>query len=275
MSGKPRIVIVNYNGAAFVGAAVESALHQTTSCEIVVVDNASTDNSHDVLQRYDVRLVENERNTGFAMAANTGAFLQTENVPPYIAFLNPDAIAETTWIERIVAWMESRSIAFASSVVAGGERPFFSGGRWLPWLGAAVTCYSYTGERTAWVSGCALVARRESFEAVGGFDGRYFLYFEDVDLSLRARRQGFTLGVNPESLVSHPAHGRSTNQLGQMRKYAIGYYSKGAMLRRFLGPLQWLTAAPFQLILSPLMEGASPKLLPTTARAFLRGVFAR
>ena len=269
---RARIVIVNYNGADFVSKAIESALAQSVACEVVVVDNASLDESVEVVSaRFpQVEIVRNRTNAGFGAGANIGAY-NCEH--PYLAFLNPDAVARPEWIERITTWMTEREIDVASSIVSAGEgeSPFFAGGRWLPWLGAAVAARPARGGETDWVSGCALVARTSAFAQLGGFDPKYFLYFEDVDLSLRARQHDMRVATYPEPLVQHETHGRSTDQLGRRRKQCVGYAAKGRLIRRHVRGLAYLSALAFQMLVSPAVNRVALRDYPAVLQAFFKG----
>jgi len=259
-----------------VSGAIESALSQTVSCAVVLVDNASQDGSVErMTSRFPrVAIVRNRTNAGFAAGANLGA---RDCEEPYLAFLNPDATARPDWIERITAWMSARRIDFASSIVSAGEGepPFFAGGRWLPALGAAVAAHPKHGEETDWVSGCALVARTAAFGQLGGFDPKYFLYSEDVDLSLRAREQNMRVALYPEPLVQHPIHGTSTDQLGKRRKQLIAYAAKGRLIRRHVGGLSYLSALAFQALVSPAVNRVTLRDYPAVVRVFFHGALRR
>ena len=273
MSARTRIVVVTYNAGAFVEAAIDSALAQTHPCEIVVVDNASTDGSIERLRaRYpNVTIVARRENSGFAHAANAGVRADTGGRPEFVALLNPDARARPDWIETMTAWMDERKTDVASSVVLAGKSTFFAGGSWRPFLGVAQTHFSFAGERAQWVSGCAMVARRETFERIGGFDEGYFLYSEDVDFCMRAAAAGARLGVCEKPLVDHPDPGTSTNALGALRKRCIAITSRGRLLRRFSRGIAMPSAVLFQVLVSPVLNGASLRDYPALIRAFLEG----
>lgn len=273
MSAPTRIVVVTYNAGAFVDAAIDSAQAQTQKCEIVVVDNASTDGSIERLRaRYpNVTIVARLENSGFAHAVNAGVRADTGNRPAFVALLNPDARARPDWVETMTAWMDERTIDVASSVVLAGASTFFAGGSWRPYLGVAQTHFSFAGEHAQWVSGCAMVARTEIFERVGGFDEGYFLYSEDVDFCMRAAAAGARVGVCERPLVDHPDPGASTNALGALRKRCIAMTSRGRLLRRFSRGAAMPTAVLFQTLVSPALNGASLRDYPALARAFLEG----
>jgi len=261
------IVIVNYNGADFVASSIETALAQRPPCEVIVVDNASTDDSLRVLRGIPgIRLIESERNGGFGAGANLGAAHASGE---YVAFLNSDALCDPEWIATIVPWMRSRDVGFASSVIASGEGVWFAGGRWLPIIGASLTLRRVS-RRSAWISGCALVVRRASFESLAGFEESFFLYFEDVDLCLRATRAGYRLGVLDRSLVRHDVDGRSSVALG-FRKLEIAYRAKGILVRKHVALRYLPIALAFQSFVSPLGQGVPLRRLPLIWRAFYAG----
>lgn len=273
MNARTRIVVVTYNAGAFVEAAIDSALAQTNPCEIVVVDNASTDGSIERLRaRYpSVTVVARPENSGFAHAVNAGVAADTGVHPDFVALLNPDARARPDWIETMTAWMDERDIDVASSVVLAGKSTYFAGGSWRPFLGVAQTHFSFAGEPAQWVSGCAMVARAEIFERVGGFDEGYFLYSEDVDFCMRAAAAGARLGVCEKPLVDHPDPGTSTNALGALRKRCIAITSRGRLLRRFSRGIAMPSAVLFQVLVSPVLNGASLRDYPALIRSFLEG----
>jgi N-acetylglucosaminyl-diphospho-decaprenol L-rhamnosyltransferase len=276
MNPRTRIVVVTYNAGAFVDAAIDSALGQSRACEVVVVDNASTDGSVERLRaRYpNVAIVARSENSGFAHAVNAGVRLDTGNRPDFVALLNPDALALPDWIETMTAWMDARTIDLASSVVSAGDSTYFAGGSWRPFLGLAQTHFAFAGERAQWVSGCAMVVRSELFERIGGFDEDYFLYSEDVDFSMRAAAAGARLGIYEKPLVDHPHPGKSTNALGALSKRRIAMTSRGRLLRRFSRGVSIPSAVLFQMLVSPALNGASLRDYPVLARAFLEGFSA-
>jgi GT2 family glycosyltransferase/glycosyltransferase involved in cell wall biosynthesis len=264
------IIIVNYNGAAFVATAIQSALGQIFDgkLEVIVVDNASTDDSLDVLSRLkDVTVLALERNIGYGGGVNAGAGLSNSE---FIAMLNPDAEASPQWLQAMVNYMNDNQVDFASSVVSAGPRNYFAGGDFIPWLGVTLPRSRYKSSKTDWISGCALVARRNAFEALEGFDERFFLYYEDVDLTLRARRSGYQIRMMPVSLVDHPADGRSTNVLGT-RKSLISYESRGRLIAKHLSGLARFPAALFALALAR-RNGVAMSDLPAVASAIIRGI---
>jgi len=269
MNPSVSVIIVNFNGADYVFDAIESALRQRYdgTVEVIVVDNGSTDDSPRLLaERRDIRLIRNPSNGGFGAGANVALSSVSTD---FIALLNPDAHAAPDWLSEIVPWMRDGGIDFASSVISAGSATYFAGGRFVETLGATLEIPAFTG-KTDWLSGCALVATRSAMTSLDFFDDGFFLYYEDVDLTLRAVRSGFRLGIFPKTLVDHPAHGRSTGTLGG-RKAEIAYYSRGRLVAKHVrGWRQW-TALAFGLTISPLRNRVGWGSLFRVGSATLRG----
>jgi N-acetylglucosaminyl-diphospho-decaprenol L-rhamnosyltransferase len=197
MARRLSVVVVTHNSRAAVTAALPALIAQLAAGdELVVVDNASTDGTIDAVREIapGAVIVETGSNAGFAAAANVGARAAGGDL---LLFLNPDATPAPGFVPAIRdsafdAWM---GLVMAGSAVnsAGGVLHFTG----IAWAGEA------TVREPAFLSGACLALPRERFEAVGGFSGHYFLYHEDVDLSLRLRLAGARLGVEPAAVVDH------------------------------------------------------------------------
>ena len=208
-----RVVIVNYNGGEYLKKAVECLVSQKdTNFEAVIVDNASTDNSIDQLQISDDRfsIIRSEKNFGFAAGNNLG-FKNAQT--PWLATLNPDAFPEPNWL----AALHRAVIKYPDTVMFGSLQINAKDPSRLDGCGDA---YSFFG--FAWQGGhgqllrneiqdsecfspCAAAAlcRRNELEAVGGFDERFFCYFEDVDLGFRLRLHGERCILVSDAVVHH------------------------------------------------------------------------
>jgi N-acetylglucosaminyl-diphospho-decaprenol L-rhamnosyltransferase len=262
-----RIIIVNYNGGAFIGDAIESARLQTASVEVVVVDNDSTDGSPGWIGSLPgVRLVSRAKNEGFGAAVNTGADGASAQ---FLALLNPDAVADPNWVEEITQWMDATRTDIACTLVRSADGYYFTRGTWAAWRGAARNLTTI-GKRVDWINGCAMVIRSEAFRRLRGFDESYFLYGDDVDLSLRARGQGMRVGVYSKALVLHEKHGRSTNALG-FRKFEIAFESRGRLVATHTPPLMRPLAYAVQGLLQPLLYPCAMSEKIRLLRSFFRG----
>src|ERR1700752_3410510 len=182
------VVVVTFQSRDVVGACLES-LHEPSPAAIVVVDNASDDETVAfVRERFpSVRVLELERNLGFGAAANAGvAAVETS----YVLVLNPDArpLDDGLSTLRLCAAAQANAAIAVPALVddAGRPQPSRIGYPTPRWTGSpAVTSFPRRGlERgdAGFAVGAALFFRCEAFRSVGGFDPDYFLFYEEVDL---------------------------------------------------------------------------------------------
>jgi N-acetylglucosaminyl-diphospho-decaprenol L-rhamnosyltransferase len=206
-------VVVSYESA---GDLPETLVALTAQLrpgdELVVVDNASTDGSAAAARAAapDATVVELATNEGFAGGCLAGVARTTA---PLLFFLNPDARITRGCLDQLrAAAREQPSWGAwqALVVLPGGALVNTSGGvvHWLgiAWSGDIDTPVAAVRERpheVGFASGAALVVRREAWDATRGFDADWFMYGEDVDLSLRLRLAGWGVGVVPAARVEH------------------------------------------------------------------------
>ena len=179
--------------------------------ELIVVDNNSADGTTEVVERLapNARLVRNDINAGFAAACNGAAALATGDL---LVFLNPDAAPLVGFGEAIrLPWTEARGWAAWQALVAdrqgtrinsAGNPVHYTGIVWAGSHGRSIRDAPGPSEVSA-LSGACLAIPRETWTAAGGFPERFFLYHEDVDLSLRLRLAGGTVGIEPTARVDH------------------------------------------------------------------------
>jgi GT2 family glycosyltransferase len=194
-----RVVVVNFNGAPWLQRTVDALAAQTwRDFEAVIVDNRSTDGSIETLVLPDdrFRLIRADENLGFAAGCNLGAH---GALAPWVAMLNPDAVAEPDWLEalRQAADLHPEAVAFGSTQLmaegsgkvdgAGDNYSIFG----LAWRGGFGSARLPTRDARV-LSPCAAAAlyRRDAFEAAGGFEPGFFCFLEDVDLGFRLQLAG-------------------------------------------------------------------------------------
>lgn len=186
-----------------------------------MVDNGSDDGSRELLRdRYPwVRVIENDENLGYARANNQAAAASSAK---YVAFLNNDARVDRRWLTELVAALDSRSsVAAAGSLVLSwnGRRIDFATSAMSP-FGEGIQVGFRRPVREApkdpqarlFVNGAGMLVRRNVFIDVGGFDERYFAYYEDVDLGWRLWVLGWEVMLIPSSRVYH-RHNASKKKL--------------------------------------------------------------
>ncbi|HKB50447.1 MAG TPA: glycosyltransferase family 2 protein [Solirubrobacterales bacterium] len=179
--------------------------------ELVVVDNNSGDGTADAVASLApwARIVRSDRNLGFAGGCNAGAIQARGDL---LVILNPDAAPRPGFGEAIRRpWQERRGWSAWQALVAdgagktinsAGNPVHFTGIVWAGGHGRPIGATPPAGEVTA-LSGACLAIPRRTWEDVGGFPERFFLYHEDVDLSLRLRLGGGALGIEPSAIVDH------------------------------------------------------------------------
>ena len=253
------VIVVNWNSGSHLRACV-AALDQSLLAErlnVVVVDNASSDDSLVGLSASRIRLtlLFNADNRGFARGCNQGA---QEGCAPYVLFLNPDVRVTPDTIERAVAYLVDpkqseigilgvqlvdaeglvhRSCARTPSQTALLLRCLFLD-RLCPSLVSPHFLFAWDHQDTRTVDqviGAFLLVRRAVFRQVGGFDPRYFLYYEDVDLCLTARRAGWQV-VYFSGVRAEHAGGGSTGGVKGKRLYHLAV-SKAEYTAKWHGPL--------------------------------------
>jgi GT2 family glycosyltransferase len=179
--------------------------------ELIVVDNDSTDGTPEAVGEMapGARIVRAGRNLGFAAGCNTGAAQARGDL---LVILNPDATPRPGFGEAIRRpWIERRGWAAWQALVASGDGEtinsagnpvHFTGIVWAGGHGRPLGDAARAGEVAA-LSGACLAIPRDAWVELGGFPERFFLYHEDVDLSLRLRLAGGALGIEPTAIVDH------------------------------------------------------------------------
>ncbi len=286
MSTDVSAVVVSYRSAAFLPACLAGLREAAPgrSLETILVDNASPDGAPELVKRIAprVRLVENPVNRGFAAAANQGA---REAGGRFLLFLNPDARPAAGALEvllqalvarpqaglaaprlvfpdgspQLSAWPEPGLLALAVEALL--QRPLAP----LRGLGRGAG----TGRGPVVVpclSGACLLVERELFQAVGGFDERFFLYHEDWDLCLRARSAGRLCLLVPSVTAVH-ALGASAFQ-DRAAFWRLFHQSRDVFIRKHVPGLRGRAALLTQrlaLDLHALVSGLAGR--PEEARA--------
>jgi GT2 family glycosyltransferase len=237
------VVIVTHDSSAAVAASLPALSAQLRpGDELVVVDNASRDDTLAVVRAIAPRavVIASAANDGFAAGANAGARAASGDL---LVFLNPDATPALGFVDAIrsprgdwEAWMGL--VRAGDGVNSSGGVLHFTGIAWAGQTPAA-------GPReVAFLSGACLAVPRATWERSGGFAASYFMYHEDVELSLRLRLAGGRLGVEPAAEVDHD--------------YA---FAKGPEKWRRLERNRWATV--LRTYPRPVLLAAAPALLAT------------
>jgi hypothetical protein len=259
------IIIVNWNSGNQLENCLKSIQKHWTEeiARIVVVDNASSDGSADgIAERFadlPIEVIYNDKNLGFARACNQGA---RAGSAPYLLFLNPDSEIFDQSVSRPLQYMEAQENADVG--ICGVQLVDKSGAvsrtcARFPTLGRLIAQafglnkipgMKHTGMRmkdwdhghTAEVDqmmGSFFLIRRQLFETLGGFDERFFVYFEEVDLSFRARSMGYKSLYLTDIRAYHAGGGTS----GQVKAMRLFYSLRSRLLYGFKHFTRWQTWA--------------------------------
>ncbi len=248
------VILVNFNDRPHLGECL-SALENTAGSrdyEVIVVDNDSADGSQAYIARHfpNVKLIANNFNLGFAKANNQGL---RESRGEFVLFLNTDTAVQPGALDRLVKELRSDTKAGAvgpallgrggSFQVSFGRRvSFFSELRqklfWNPYYRVALK-WSRKKKSVGWLSAACLLVRKTALESVAGFDERFFIYFEDIDLCYRLRKAGWQLFYLPQAHVLHEGGATTSSRLVsgryEYRKSQMAFYDKhNSRVSRFL-----------------------------------------
>lgn len=211
---KPVVVIPNWNGDDDLKACLEALTGQTLKAHIIVVDNASVDNSLEIIKGYkDIELIEHTENKGFAGGVNPGFKRAIELKADYVAALNNDAVVDKNWLKELVGSMDADpEVGIATSKILSGDGKHLdsTGDYYTVWglpypRGRGESDLDKYDEQTEIfaASGGASLYRVAALEKIGLFDEDFFAYYEDVDLSFRAQLAGWKVRYVPTAVVYH------------------------------------------------------------------------
>jgi N-acetylglucosaminyl-diphospho-decaprenol L-rhamnosyltransferase len=252
---RPGVYIPNWNGGEHLARALESLRTQTVEVDVVVADNGSTDGSDRMIaDRFpEVVLLRTKENLGFGTALNRAVAAHPADA---IVLLNNDAAAEPRFVEALVdglgagvdsvagVMLQERDPGLIDSAGIVADRTLMG----FDYLHGEPVAAAASAPAPLGPTGGAALYRREAFEAVGGFDERIFLYYEDLDLALRLGARGGRCRLADEARALHAYS--ATLGAGSAAKYRRTGWSRGYMLRRY-----GVTADPRRALRALATEG--------------------
>jgi N-acetylglucosaminyl-diphospho-decaprenol L-rhamnosyltransferase len=266
------VVTVTYFSEDTIGRFLDT-LEKATEREVkvVVADNASVEGALEraTANRKNVQLLSIGENDGYGTAANRGV-AELDDRYGWVVVVNPDLEWEPGSLDALldVASRWPRGGAFGP-LIHDLDGTVYPSARLLPSFGRGIGHAAFakvwpsnpwtkqyrqeTGtpvERTSgWLSGSCQLIRREAFDSVGGFDTRYFMYFEDVDLGDRLGRAGWSSWYCPSAVAVHRgghATKRAPAAMSDAHHRSAYRYLSGKYPARWQAPLRWLLAAGLQ-----------------------------
>ena len=215
-----------------------------TDLEVIVVDNSSRQAVRGLgLAGEHVRVIENPSNVGFGAAVNQG---WRASQSPYVATINDDAHASPDWLAELVkaAERDTEIGLVASQVRLDGTRLDSAGMLIAPDGSSKQRGHGHPAtefgrfEDILMPSGSAALFRREMLEDTGGFDDEFFLYCEDTDLGLRARRRGWRAVYAPSAVVTH-RYSHSAGRASALKAYYVERNRLYLLLKNFPARMLW------------------------------------
>jgi GT2 family glycosyltransferase len=198
------IIIPGYNGTPFLARCLESALRETAALAngstVLLVDNGSTDGTAAFCStRFrTVRVLRLASNLGFAKACDLGI---RASQGPYCLLLNQDAWLQPGCLQSLVSYAESTGCSVAGPKILNVDGSLQSPGLTLDFLGQP--SWAQDISQLFFVTGAVMLIERSAYLALGGFDTRFFAYFEEADLQWRAHLHGLTIGFVPWAEAYH------------------------------------------------------------------------
>lgn len=259
------LFVLNWNGRDLTLDCL-SSLEKITypNVKIYVIDNGSSDNSVTAIRNQfpDYEIIGLPENYGFARGNNAG-FELVKQKADYTIFLNNDTIVDPNFVEPLINAMESNStvkqstpkIFYADNLdyiwFGGGKVSLWAG--WIRHLGIRQKdSIQFSFNRNVdYATGCCVCMRTVDFESIGMFDESFLMYGEDVDLSLRFRKQGGQILFVPESKIWHKVSSSIGTQFS-IRKWKRKNIGKMKLVTKHVHPAQLPIVMPLAILVSIL-----------------------
>lgn len=233
------IVILNYNGRKVLSRCLRSVFQTDyPDFKVVLVDNNSSDSSLEMARSNFPKafFIKNEENLGFSAGNNVGIKFSLERGADYVLLLNYDTEVRKDFLKKlIVCSFQNGSWGILSPVIFKGDSDqiWFGGGK-IDWLRMKIKhdtkIKSRSCRESAFISGCAMLVKAEVFKKIGLLDEDFFLYWEDADFGVRARKAGFKLGVVFSSQARHFEKEETAQKIYWLVLSGLVFFKKNAPL---------------------------------------------
>ncbi len=247
------VILVNYNGLKDTIECIESLMNSTTPLQIIVVDNASTnDESLTISENYPfVKTIRTNKNLGFAGGNNIGIQWALDNNFKYIALLNNDTIVDNKAFSYLLELANENTVtAPYMFYFSSPDDLWYAGGTINKKTGNAVHIEKNNLENgpfnCTFVTGCCFLAHRIIWEKTGLLDESYFMYNEDTDFCIRLLMNHFSIKVIPKAKIWHKI-GKSSGNYGSAFSHYYNTRNRLAIVKKY--PLFFhRTAYPYTII---------------------------
>jgi GT2 family glycosyltransferase len=298
------IIIVSYNTKKLLKDCIKSVVRNTKeiSYEIIVVDNASTDGSVELIEglkkEHPVKLIANKKNIGFGPANNMGIKNSSSR---YILLLNSDTVVHDNVLGEMVSWMdENEGVGVTSCALKNTDGSLQGTGGYFPTLPKVFSWMFfldniplldilikpfhpmhaqspfYKGEwlfkkkeLRDWVTGAFFLIRREVIKEVGLFDEDYFMYTEEVDFCWRVKKAGWKVWYLPKWNITHLGGASSTAEfpiISEFKGVKLFYEKNMANWKMILLKILLKSGVMIRIILYSIIKGKEAR--ETYVKAF-------
>ena len=207
-NSKVAVIIVNWKKYAITTKCIESVFKcNYSNYEIILVDNESDDSKLSTLKRKNITTISNSKNEGFSKANNQGIDYAIKNNFDYVLMLNNDTIVKSNLIDVLVRTAQAKKISAIQPLILNhnGQKIWNGGGKINYFFGTFFSSNKASNSYKIidWFTGCCCLFETKLFVEIGKLDERFFAYYEDVDLSLRIKKNGYKIGFTSQTELIH------------------------------------------------------------------------
>lgn len=207
-NSKVAVIIVNWKKYTITSKCIESVFKcNYSNYEIILVDNESDDSKLSTLKRKNITTISNSKNEGFSKANNQGIDYAIKNNFDYVLMLNNDTIVKSNLIDVLVRTAQAKKISAIQPLILNhnGQKIWNGGGKINYFFGTFFSSnkVSKSYKTIDWFTGCCCLFETKLFVEIGKLDERFFAYYEDVDLSLRIKKNGYKIGFTSQTELIH------------------------------------------------------------------------
>ena len=226
-NSKVAVIIVNWKKYTITSKCIESVFKcNYSNYEIILVDNESDDSKLSTLKRKNITTISNSKNEGFSKANNQGIDYAIKNNFDYVLMLNNDTIVKSNLIDVLVRTAQAKKISAIQPLILNhnGQKIWNGGSKINYFFGTFFSSNKASNSYKIidWFTGCCCLFETKLFVEIGKLDERFFAYYEDVDLSLRIKKNGYKIGFTSQTELIHLESASSkleTSNKGSLNPY--------------------------------------------------------
>ena len=232
MKDKVAIILVNYNGQQYNEACISSILNSNyNNYEIIVVDNASSDDSINILKEKfnnNIKIIMSDKNLGFSGANNLGIKYALDNEFDYVMLLNNDTVIAENMIKVMIEASSNNLVVSPKIYYYDNKNVIWSSGGSINWRKGLPIQYGINEidnnennkkKSIDFATGCCILIPINIIKKVGSMSEEYFLYYEDTDYCVRIIRNGFEIIYEPKAVMYHKVSASTGGEKSKMYWY--------------------------------------------------------